>query len=249
MSAVLESLVSLSRMLGEPTRNLAIIGEGNTSIRVDDDSFYVKASGHHLGTITDAGFVQVRFEPILRLLDEPLTGPALQDAFLAARVDQTGAVRPSVEVTFHAMLLAECGVQCIAHTHPVEVNKILCSTRAEQFASNRTCPDEVVLCGPRSVFIPYFDPGLPLAVEMRRHVRAYIEENNEPPKVILLGNHGLIALGSSTTDAFNITQMAVKSASIFAGACSIGEPVFMSREDIHHIYKRPDEIFRRKQFI
>jgi rhamnose utilization protein RhaD (predicted bifunctional aldolase and dehydrogenase) len=249
MSEVLDSLVSLSRLLGDPARHLAIIGEGNTSVRADDDSFYVKASGHHLGTITAAGFVQVQFAPILRLLDEPLTGPALQDAFLAARVDQSGTTRPSVEVTFHAMLLAETGAHCIAHTHPVEVNKILCSTRAEQFADNRIFPDEVVLCGPRSVLVPYFDPGLPLAVEMRRRVRAYIAEYNEPPKVILLANHGLITLGSSTTDAFNITQMAVKSAAIFAGACAIGEPVFMSQEDIHHIYKRPDEIFRRRQFV
>lgn len=245
----LEALVSLSRTLGEPARRLAIIGEGNTSMRRDAQSFWVKASGQHLGNIDAQGFVEVRLAPILALLDAPPEPAALQQAFLDARVDSTTALRPSVEVTFHAMLLAECGVEVIAHTHPVAVNQILCSSRAEQFAQRRMFPDEVVLCGPRSVFVPYVDPGLPLALEMRRRVRAYIEDMHEPPKVILLQNHGFIALGQSPTDALNITAMAVKAAEIFVGACSIGEPTFMSDADIAHIYRRPDEIFRRRQFV
>jgi hypothetical protein len=67
--------------------------------------------------------------------------------------------------------------------------------------------------------------------------------------VILLGNHGLIVLAQTHTEAINITAMAVKAAMIFAGACAIGEPVFMSRADILHIYRRPDEIYRRRQFL
>src|SRR5690606_33908683 len=92
----------------------------------------------------------------------------------AAKVDAAVALQPSIEVSFHAMLLKECDAQFIGHTHPVAVNQIMCSTRAQQFAQNRTFPDECVLCGPESVFVPYRDPGLPLAVEMRTQVRAYI---------------------------------------------------------------------------
>ena len=65
----------------------------------------------------------------------------------------------------------------------------------------------------------------------------------------MMPNHGLIALGQTTAEALNVTAMAVKSAGTFAGACAIGEPVFMSQTDIHHIYRRPDEIYRRKQFV
>jgi hypothetical protein len=43
--------------------------------------------------------------------------------------------------------------------------------------------------------------------------------------------------------------MCVKAAMIFAGACADGEPVFLSQADIMHIYKRPDEIYRRKRFV
>jgi rhamnose utilization protein RhaD (predicted bifunctional aldolase and dehydrogenase) len=195
------------------------------------------------------GFVQVRFQPILELLDQRMTDAALQAAMLAAKVDAEATGRPSVEVTFHAALLYGCDVGWIGHTHPLAVNSILCSNRAEQFAFNRMFPDEAVLCGPRSVLVPYTDPGLPLALAIRDKVRAYMAEFDEAPKVVLLQNHGLIALGQTPTEILNITAMCVKAAGIFAGACAVGEPVFMSQADIMHIYKRPDEIYRRKLFV
>ncbi|MFN8560727.1 MAG: hypothetical protein U0703_03640 [Anaerolineae bacterium] len=62
-------------------------------------------------------------------------------------------------------------MRVIGHTHPLAVNAILCSDRAEQFATNRMFPDEAVLCGPRSVLVPYVDPGLPLSLAIRDRVR------------------------------------------------------------------------------
>lgn len=250
MSTPLDALVTLTRTLGRPENRYVIIGEGNTSYRIDDESFYIKASGQQMHGIEAGGFVAVRLRPILDLLDQPdLPADAIKRASEAARVDSGVQVVPSVEVTFHAALLADCGVQCIAHTHPVAINRILCSSRAEQFAANRMFPDEVVLCGPRSVFVPYVDPGMPLALAIRAQVAAYIDEQGEPPKVILLANHGLIALGQTSAEALNVTAMAAKAAEIFAGACAVGEPVFMTQNDIHHIYRRPDEIYRRRQFV
>ncbi len=248
-SAILDQLVEMTRLLGQPQLNYVIIGEGNTSYRADAESFWVKASGHGMNGINPDGFVQVKLLPIIDLLEQRITDTAMQAAIQAAKVDTKSALRPSVEVTFHALLLHGCGVPCIGHTHPLTVNAIMCSDRAEQFASNRMFPDEVVLCGPRSVFVPYTDPGLPLALAIRDKVRSYMQEFGEAPKVILLQNHGLIALGQTTTEVINITAMCVKAAGIFGGACALGEPVFMSRADIMHIYKRPDEIYRRKLFV
>ncbi|MFN8376578.1 MAG: class II aldolase/adducin family protein [Anaerolineae bacterium] len=247
---MLDSLVEMTRALGQPHMDYVIIGEGNTSFRESDDAFWIKASGQGMNNITPDGFVAVRFAPILDLLDHPPSDSALiQDAMMQAKVDPTAPQRPSVEVTFHAMLLSDCNVKFIGHTHPIAVNRILCSTRAEQFAFNRMFPDEVVLCGPRSVFVPYLDPGMPLAHGIRERVHAYMDEVGEAPKVILLANHGLIVLGQSTAEILNVTAMCVKAAHIFAGACSVGEPVFMSQSDIAHIYKRPDEIYRRARFV
>ena len=242
-------LVQLSRDLGLPQRKLVIIGEGNSSLRVDNETFWVKASGHQMPTITAQGFAQIQFAPILALFDNPpQTNSEQRHALRAALVDGSQA-DPSVETSFHAMLLHDCGVNCIAHTHPVAVNRLLCSAHAETFARHRIYPDEVVLCGPESVFVPYVDPGLPLAMAIREQVQAYMDKYDEAPKVILLASHGLIALGSTTTEALNITMMADKAANILWGALQLGEVPFMTEEEVMHIYKRPDEIYRRKHFV
>ena len=244
-----EELVQLARELGRPERKLVIIGEGNVSLRVDDETFWVKASGHQMPNITAAGFAHIRFDPIMKLFDNPPQTYTEQNrALMAARVNEEHAT-PSVETSFHAMLLQDCNVNCIAHTHAVNVNRLLCSAKAEIFAQQRIYPDEVVLCGPESVFVPYVDPGLPLAIEIRRRVRVYLDKYGEAPKVILMANHGLITLGQTTTEALNISLMADKAADILWGALQLGEVPFMSKEDVMHIYRRPDEIYRRGLFV
>jgi len=248
----LQTLIEMSHFLAHPERNLVIIGEGNTSCRVDNETFYVKATGKAMHGIDADGFAWVRFAPSLDLLESGVEDKkAMEEAILAAKVESESPVRPSIEVMFHAALLSDsvdAGIRYIAHTHPVVVNSILCSTRAAQFAANRLFPDDVVLCGPRSVLIPYIDPGLPLARAIRAQVRIYRDEWGETPKVILMANHGLITLGRTAQEAINITLMATKSAAVFMGACSVGEPAFLSDADIAHIHKRPDEIYRRNLF-
>ena len=59
---ILEQLVELSNNLGQPEYDYVILGEGNTSGRADEQTFWVKASGTELRTITTSGFVQVSFE-------------------------------------------------------------------------------------------------------------------------------------------------------------------------------------------
>ncbi len=249
MNSEIASLVEMTRVLGQPQMNYVIIGEGNTSFRSASDRFWIKASGRGMNGITPEDFVEVHMTPILQLLDQSLTGDALGEAMQAARVNPTLNTRPSVEVTFHAALLHGCDVKFIGHTHPVAVNGILCGDRAAQFAYNRMFPDEIVLCGPRSVLVPYTDPGLPLALAIRAGAQEYMDEYGEAPKVILLQNHGMIALGQTPAEVLSITAMCVKAAAIFAGACAVGEPVFLSPEAILHIYRRPDEIYRRKLFV
>jgi rhamnose utilization protein RhaD (predicted bifunctional aldolase and dehydrogenase) len=244
-------LLHLTRTLGQPQLDYVIIGEGNTSCVIDgEDAFLIKASGQQMNGIEPEGFVAVRFAPILQMLEnDPGDLEAQKAVMREAKLYPDAPGLPSVEVSFHAMLLKECGVKFIGHTHPTAVNRIMCSTKAELFARNRLFPDEVVLCGPESVFVPYADPGLPLALVIRERVREYMSFYSEAPKVILLQNHGVIGLGQTASEVLNITAMCVKAAHIFAGACMVGEPVFMSPEDIAHIYRRPDEIYRRQQFV
>lgn len=254
----LDSLISMTRALGEPAMDYVIIGEGNTSMRIDDDSFYVKASGHQMHNISEAGFVAVRFAPLLAMLDEPPQTLSEQKSITQSAIippDASGGTEgglglsPSIEVSFHAMLLQDCDVAFVGHTHPTAINQIMCSEQAADFAFKRRFPDEVVLCGPQSALAPYADPGLPLAIVMRDRVRAYMEEFGEAPKLILLENHGMIALGDSPAEILNITAMAVKAARIHLGALQTGAPTYLPEDEVWHLYRRPDEIYRRKLFV
>jgi rhamnose utilization protein RhaD (predicted bifunctional aldolase and dehydrogenase) len=146
----------------------------------------------------------------------------------------------------HAYLLSLPGVSFVGHTHPTAVNSILCSANAREAVSGRLFPDEIVCCGPAVCFIEYVDPGLVLARALRKAVEAFIEEQNMPPKVILMQNHGLIAAGGSVRDVETITSMYVKTARVLLGTLAFGGPRYMTADNVARIHTRPDESYRRQ---
>jgi rhamnose utilization protein RhaD (predicted bifunctional aldolase and dehydrogenase) len=241
------ALLTLSHELGREERKLAILGEGNTSTRVSTRTFVVKASGSNLATLEKAGLTECHFHKLLPLLDRTsVSDAAIDEALFAARVDPK-ARKPSVEAIFHAFLLTLPGVDFVGHTHPIAVNRLLCSKHARSFARHRLFPDEIVCCGAESVFVPYTDPGLKLAQAIRSAVIAYIKRLARPPRVILLENHGVIALGPTPAAVLATTLMSVKAAEIFVGAAAIGgTPQFLTAAQVIRIAGRPDEHYRQK---
>ncbi len=242
----LQSMLELSHFLGRQDRHLAILGEGNTSAKVDDETFLVKASGSCLETLGEDDAVLCRFDPLVAMLDEPhLDDQIIEDRLLACRVD-SNAKKPSVETLFHAYLLSLPDVEFVGHTHSVAVNQILCSPRAETFATGRLFPDQVVCCGSASALVPYVDPGLKLSQAIRQETLGFVAKFAVPPRVILLQNHGLITLGKTPGAVKAAMLMAHKAATIFVGAAALGGPVFMSDEDVDRIANRVDEHYRQK---
>lgn len=265
---VLDQLVALSNTLGRPELDYVILGEGNTSARADDAnpgsanqgsanpgsatggsaSFWVKASGTELRTITAAGFVRVAFDRALALVNRPnLTDADVKAGLTAAKVDPASPGHPSVETLLHALCLQLPGVNFIGHTHATAVNMLTCSAGFEQAYAGRLFPDEIVLCGPAPVLVPYTDPGVPLAVEVWGRVQRYLDQYGEQPRVILIQNHGLIVLGKSSQQVLDVTAMAVKTARTLLGTFAAGGPRFMSERDVARIHTRPDELYRRQQ--
>lgn len=245
---ILRELIELSNGLGRPELDYCILGEGNTSARADADSFWVKVSGSELQSAHAGSFVQVAMGRVLGLLEGPdLADQAIKDALEAAKVDVTAPGRPSVETVLHAACLALQGVRFVGHTHPTAINALTCSAAFDQAFSGRLFPDEIVLCGPASLLMPYTDPGLPLARAVRNRLAGYIEEYGEPPKVILLQNHGLFALGRSAREVSGITAMAVKAARVLLGTYAAGGPHWLSPEAVARIHTRPDEAYRRRK--
>lgn len=246
---VLTQLTTMTRHLGDPALDYAILGEGNTSARIDGETFWVKASGAELRTIDAGGFVRVRFDRVLALLEAGDLGDDEIEAGLeTAKVDPGSTPRPSVETLLHALALQLEEVDFVGHTHPTAVNALLCSQKAEEASVGRLFPDHIVYCGPAPVYVPYTDPGVPLACKVRDLVGQYVDEYQEVPKAILAQNHGLIALGKTAGEVEHITAMTVKAARILQGAYAFGGPHFLNPEDVQRIHNRPDELHRRKEW-
>lgn len=243
----LPELVELSRRLGDPANDYAILGEGNTSAREDDGTFWVKASGSHLHSATESSFVRVSLERACAMLETPdLDDDAVLKALIAAKIDGAEHPLPSVETVVHAACLCVPGVRFVGHTHPTDVNAITCSARFRELLAGRIFPDEVVVCGPEPLLVGYVDPGLKLAIEVRRGLDAYMARRKAPPKTIYLQNHGFIALGETAREVENITAMAVKSARILRGTLGAGGPNFLPPDQVERIHNRADEHYRQR---
>jgi rhamnose utilization protein RhaD (predicted bifunctional aldolase and dehydrogenase) len=239
-------LIALSHHLGAEHRQLAILGEGNTSAKLSDQTFIVKASGSSLGTLREGDVVECRFAPLLALMQKPQAGgDEIEEVLFGSRVDPQ-AKKPSIEALFHAWLLSLPGIAFVGHTHPVAVNAILCSPLAGQFAARRIFPDEVVCCGTSSVFVPYADPGLQLSQAIEQQTAQWMQSNGTTPRVILLQNHGLITIGASAAAVQAAMSMAVKAAQIFGGSVPLGGPVFLTDDQIASIAGRRDEHYRQR---
>jgi rhamnose utilization protein RhaD (predicted bifunctional aldolase and dehydrogenase) len=247
MDTRIAELLQLGRELGREDRTLAILGEGNISAKLNDTQFAIKASGCALANLTEREITVCDTARVLAILEQTnATDEWIETQLLAARVD-SNSKKPSLEAMFHAALLAFPGVQFVAHCHPLNVNRVLCSSRAQEFAEYRLFPDHVVYCGARSVFVPYADPGLPLALEVARRTSKLRDEAGAVPKMILLENHGTIALSPTMQGALACTLMAEKAAAIFVGAAAIDGPKFLTAKEVQRIATRRDEAHRQRQ--
>lgn len=242
----IQSLIKLSHELGVESRGLAILGEGNTSARIDEHTFLVKASGTSLSTLGPEDVVECRFDAVLPLLEKgDLTDAEIDHALLEARVNKN-AKKPSVETIFHAYLLTLPGINFVGHTHSTTVCQILSSHLGRVFAEHRLAPDEIVCCGVASVYVPYTDPGLKLARAIRENTEAFIKKYQRQPRIILMQNHGVIALGPTWQAVLSASLMVEKAAKIFVGAHALGGPTFLSPESVARIAGRPDELYRQR---
>lgn len=246
MPDILAELVALSNALGRPELDLAILGEGNTSARADEQSFWLKASGHTLATIAADGFVRVDFGRTLKLLDGlALSDAETREALLAAKMDPAQPGHPSVEILLHALALQLPGINFVGHTHPVAVNSLTCAAGFEAAFAGRLFPDEIVVLGPGPLLVPYVDPGIPLARHFQGLAERYLDRYGEPPRWILMQNHGLIALGRTAQQVQNITAMAVKTCRVLLGTFAAGGPRFLPAAEADRIRTRPDEKLRQ----
>ena len=244
---ILEQIVGMSQTLAQPGWDCVILGEGNTSARVDEESFYVKASGHQLASAGTEGYVRVRFAPILEFLASSECADEAVTEVLTAAVLEPARLRPSIETTLHAHLLSFEGVNFIGHTHPSALLILVGSQEGPALVrSGRITPEEVALLGPEPCWVPYSDPGVALGRAVRDAVAGYVDKWGCLPNQLLVENHGLIVPGRTAQEVVTRTQMAVKAARVLAGTMAFGGPRFLPPEEIQRVMTRPDEAVRMR---
>jgi len=249
LNDIRQELLTLAHKLGQEARQLALLGEGNVSASCHDGTFWIKASGSSLATLDTAGVSRVRLEPILDLLmRDRLDEQEIEAALMAARVDKAHK-KPSVETFFHAVCLSEGGARWVGHVHPLSANRILCSRLGAKPFLGHLFPDAVVICGKAPAVVPYIDPGLALAKAIRAELQRYQGVYGEPPKLLLLENHGVTALGNSATEVMNILLMTDKWARILWGSYALGGPSYLPTAEVEQIDRRLDEQRRRRELV
>ena len=245
-----EQLVTLCRDLGNPQRDLAILGEGNASARLDDETFVVTTSGSELLRVTENELVDVTLSQAASLARdgaeefdrEALNALALHGPKGERRV-------PSIETLLHALVLERTGCNFVGHTHPTAILGLVCTERGVDSLSAPLFPDEVVVCGPRALVVPYAAPGPALASTLDHALVTHFDEVGSWPKTIMLINHGLLALGETPAEVMAVTTMAEKAARVRLHSLSIGEIRPLTSEQIRSLDTRSDEEFRRRKLI
>jgi rhamnose utilization protein RhaD (predicted bifunctional aldolase and dehydrogenase) len=217
----------MTRKLGEPARDYVIQGEGNTSVRIDEDTFWIKASGADPVSADVNSFLRVRLNDVLEIIDRPsMTEPEVRARLAAAKVDPDAPGCPSIETATHALCLSLGEATFVGHTHPTPVNAILCARDAQAAFAGSAYGHEAQVCG-RPLFVPYAPVGQPLARVVRDGLCAYRDQHSQPPRVILLQNHGLVALGRTPDEVLYVTALMVKTARILLGSRAWGGPHFV----------------------
>lgn len=243
---VRRELTGLSRRLGDPANDWALLAEGNTSVAIGADEFLLKASGVSLGEATEESFVRVRHAAVTGLLDNPPGSDEELAAALMGCLAEPGELRPSVEAALHGLALTIGGARYVGHTHPSAVNGVLCSANPTALADGALFPDQIVVCGPHPLYIEYVDPGIPLALAVRRRLLEHLELHGAPPKTIYLQSHGLFALGQTADEVLRVTMMAAKAARILLGTFAAGGPRYLTPAESERIESREDEHYRRR---
>lgn len=145
-------------------------------------------------------------------------------------------LKPSSELLLHReVFLARPDVRSIMHSHPPNVIALsLLGIEIRPIGS-----EAPVSLGARIPIIPYEIPGSPMLAQA---VAQFAKEFD----VMVLENHGLVALGDSNREAYNRTELTEEIAKIMAIAYTIGkgEPRWPTSKQIQeyrtwHLDKKP----------
>ena len=237
-------LVALTRSLGERSRDLVILAEGNTSQRLPDGRVVVKASGSNMRTATAEDFVVVDVDPLVELMRSPTATQADLTTALDAGEHAGRRRRASIETLVHVAAQAFAPTAFVGHTHPTAVVGLLASVHAATAWEHHVYSDEAVVIG-RPLYVPYATPGIDLGRVYFEALRRHVDTHGELPTLVLLGNHGIVVNAPSPAGIEAGSEMAVKGALVRVAAYSVGGVAPLDTAAVDKFFAREDVIERR----
>jgi hypothetical protein len=204
--------------------------------KVDDSVFLlacVPPLNNKEGSSVHYAVQRYRFAPLLAVMEkeERATEKEYSLAVGEALVESDGAP-PAVDAILYAYLLSSHGVNYVLQGVSVAVNQILCSPRAREFAKHRILPEETMACGLSSVFVPYADPGLPIAQAVKCNLESHRSSVVSQVKVLLLQNRGFMVLGTTNWEVLRAYFTLEKTAQVWVGASLLGGPTFLTAPNV-----------------
>jgi rhamnose utilization protein RhaD (predicted bifunctional aldolase and dehydrogenase) len=242
---VTPELVRLTRDLGRLDRDLVILAEGNTSQPLEDGRLVVKASGSRMRDVDESDFVVVDVEELTALMESPESTQHDLTRALEAGVVDGRTVRGSIEALVHVAVQAVGPTPFVGHTHPTDVVGLLASVHSETAFARAAYSDEAVVLG-RPLWVPYATPGIDLGRLFLARLRAYVDEAGELPRLVLLANHGIVALADTAAGVDGVSEMAVKAARVRAAAYSVGGLAPLDTDAVDKFLARDDVVERRE---
>lgn len=242
---VSEELIKLTRELGAPDLDLAILAEGNTSELVSDTEIVVKASGAAMSDATQEDFVVCEYGPLVEMMDDSTATQSDLTNHLIAEGPDGKSVRGSIETLIHAAVRSVSPLRFVAHTHPTAAVALLSSRHAERAFEHFVYSDEAVVIG-RPLYVPYAQPGIDLGRLFMEKFRDFVKLHGTVPSLVLLANHGLVAISDTAKGARAVSLMANKGAMIRLSAYAAGGVSPISDESVAKYFARDDIVERRQ---
>lgn len=238
-------LLAMTQSLGVREKDFVILAEGNTSELIEEGRIVVKASGARMASASADDFVVCDVDALVALMD---AADSTQDDLieaLDAGVQGGERRRGSIETLIHVAVQSLRPTRFVGHTHPTPLVSLLASVHQETAFESFVYSDEAIVIG-TTLYVPYAQPGIDLGRVFLHSLRDYWAAHHDLPSLILLGNHGIVALAENTEGIEAITEMAYKGAQVRLQALAAGGAKPLSAEAVKSYFEREDMIERRR---
>jgi ribulose-5-phosphate 4-epimerase/fuculose-1-phosphate aldolase len=166
---------------------------GNTSVKSEDGSMFIKASGFRfdemslsngISAVNSMNIAKYFFsvEPVNKVEEERTMLGVVANNILSD-VDGNSFPKPSMETGFHAIL-----EKYVIHTHSVWTNLINCAQEKASLIEKLK-----YTTGLQIEILPFVSPGFGLSYLIARILKKYAANGIKRPDVFFLANHGIIS--------------------------------------------------------